>query len=72
MWDGNSKAVKEIKSGILVVVVCERVNVIDKARWDRERGEDMFLDEASCAEVEEPVGTLEVSCWSEAYSGFCA
>ena len=31
----------------------------------------MLFDAESCTEVEEPVGTLEVSCWSEAYSGFC-
>ena len=34
-------------------------------------GEVIMFDVASCTEVEEPVGTLEVSCWSEAYSGFC-
>ena len=29
-------------------------------------------DSASYTEVEEPVETLEVSCWSEAYSRLCA
>ena len=32
----------------------------------------MLFDMAPCAEAEEPVETLEVSCWSEAYSTFCA
>ena len=32
----------------------------------------MLFDAASYTEVEEPMGTLEVSCWYEAYSGFCA
>ena len=48
------------------------MNAIDNARRDGERGEGALFDVASCAEVEEPVGTLEVSCWSKAYSEFCA
>ena len=42
---------------------------VDNANRDRERGEGTLFDAASCTEVEEPVGTLEVSYWSEAYSG---
>ena len=72
IWDGISKAVEEIKNGVLVVVVDERVNTINKARRDGERGEGTLFDEASYAEVEEPVVILKVSCWSETYSGFCA
>ena len=72
IWDGISKAVEEIKSRILVVGVGKRVNAINNARRDGERGEGMSFDVASYVEVDEPVGTLEVSCWSKAYRGFCA
>ena len=41
IWDGIYKAVKEIKSGILVVGVGESVNVINNMCRDRERGEGM-------------------------------
>ena len=63
IWDGISKSVKEIKSKILVVGVGERLYAVDNARRDGERGEGTSFDAASCTEVEEPVGTLEVSCW---------
>ena len=59
-------------SGILVVGVGERVNAINNARQEGERGEGTPFDATSCAEVEEPVGTLDFSCWYETYSGFCA
>ena len=72
VWDGITKAVKKIKSGILVVSVIKRVYTVNNARQDRERGEGTLFDAAFCKEVEEPIGTLEVSCWSEAYSEFCA
>ena len=62
MWDGNSKAVKEIKSGGFVVCIGKRVNANNNARQDKEKGEGMSFDTASCAEVKESVGTLEVSC----------
>ena len=71
IWDGISKAVEEINIGILVVGVGERLKAINNACRDGERGKGTSFDEASCVEVEEPVGTLEVYCWSEAYSGFC-
>ena len=32
-------------------------------RRDGERGKVTLFDAASCTEVEEPIGTLEVSCW---------
>ena len=54
------------------VGVGERVNVINNACWDKQRGEGTLFNVASCAEVEEPVGTLEAYCWSKTYSGFCA
>ena len=69
-WDFQGG--KKIKSGILFVSVGERVHAVDSARWDGERGEGTLFDAAFCKEVEEPVGTLEVSCWYKAYSGFCA
>ena len=72
IWDWISKAVEEVKSGILVFEVGKRVNAINNARRYGERGEGTSFDAASCAEVEEPVGTLEFSCWSETYSEFCA
>ena len=72
IWDGISKAAEEIKSGVLAVGVSECVNTINNACRDRERGDGTSFDVASCAEVEGPVGTLEVSCWSETYSRFCA
>ena len=50
----------------------ERVNAINNARQDVERVEGMSFDAESCAEVEESVGTLEVSCFYESYSGFFA
>ena len=56
----------------MVVSIGKRVYAVDNMRWDGKRGEDTLFDAASCKEVEEPVGTLEVSCWSEAYSGLCA
>ena len=59
IWDGISKAAKEIKSRILVVGVGERVNVINNACRYGKRGEGTPFDAASCAEVEELVGTLE-------------
>ena len=46
--------------------------MVNNARQDRERGEGKSSDAASCTEVEEPVETLDVSCCSKAYSGFCA
>ena len=70
IWDRISKAVKEIKSRILVVGVGECVKKINNARRDEERGEGTWFDAASRAEVEEPVGTLEVSCCSKEYNGF--
>ena len=45
---------------------------VNNACQDGERGEGKLFYVESCTEVEEPVGTLEVSCWSNAYSGFCA
>ena len=69
-WDYQDG--KKIKSRILVVSVGKRVHAVDNARWDRERGEGKSFDVASCTEVEEPIGTLKVSCCSEAYSGFCS
>ena len=72
IWDGISKEVKEIKSRILVVDVGKRVNAIDNARRYGKRGEDTLFDAASCAEVEEPVGNVEVSCRSKAYRILCA
>ena len=50
--DGISKAVEEIKSGVLVVGVGERVIGINNARRDEERGGCMSFDAASYAEVE--------------------
>ena len=58
IWNGISEAVKEIKSRILVVGVGERVNAINNARRDGERGEGTSFDTAFCAEVEETVVTL--------------
>ena len=57
---------------ILVVSIGDRVYAVGNARWDGERNEGTSFDAASCTEVEEPVGTLDVSCWSEAYNGLCA
>ena len=51
IWDGISKAVEEIKSGVLVVGVGERVNAINNARRDGERGDGTSFYAASCAEV---------------------
>ena len=65
IWDRITQAVKKINIRILVVSVGERIHAVDNVCWDGERG-------ASGTEVEEPIGTLEVSCWSEADSGFCA
>ena len=62
IWDVISKAVEEIKSRILIVGVGKRVNAINNARQDGERDEGTSFDVASCAEVEKPVETLEVSC----------
>ena len=56
----------------MVVSVGERVHAVDNAHWDGERDKDTLFDADSCTEVEEPIGTLEVYCWSEADSGFCA
>ena len=50
MWDGISKAVEEIKSGILVVGVSERMNAINNARRDGDRGDGTSFDVASCAD----------------------
>ena len=72
IWDGISKAVEEIRSRILVVGVSKRDNEISNVRPDRERGEGTSFDAASCAEFEEPVGTLEFSFFPETYSRFCA
>ena len=58
--------------GILVVRVDKRMYAVGNACRDGERVEGEFFYAASCVEVEEPVGTLEVYCWSEAYIGFCA
>ena len=52
IWDRISKAVKEIKSRILVVGVGECMNKINNARRDEERGGCMSFDAASYAEVE--------------------
>ena len=49
IWDGISKAVEEIKSGILVVGVSERMNAINNARRDGERGEGTSFDAEYCA-----------------------
>ena len=46
--------------------------MVDKMCQDGERGGCTSFDVAYCTEVEKPVGTLEVSCWYKAYSGFCA
>ena len=56
---------KTVFPTMLVVGVSKRVNAINNTFRDGERGEGMFFDAASCAEFEEPVGTLEVSCWSK-------
>ena len=56
----------------MVVSIGKRVYAVDNMRWDGTRGEGTLFDAASCKEAEEPEITLEVSCWSEAYSGFCA
>ena len=71
IWVGIPKAVKIIKSRILVFSVRNCVYAVDNARQDGDRGEGTLFDEASCTEVEETVGTLKVSCWSEVYSWFC-
>ena len=55
----------------MVVSVGKHVHAVDNARWDRERGEGKLFDVASCTEVEELLETMDVSCWSETYSGFC-
>ena len=72
IWDGISKAIKKIKSRIMVVSVCKRVHAVDNARWYGERGKGTSFYVVSCTEVEEPEGTLEIYYWSEAYSRFCA
>ena len=66
-WDYQGD--RKTKSGILVVSTGERVHAVDNARQDGEKGEGTSFDAASCTEVDEPIGTLEVSCWSKAYSG---
>ena len=72
IWDGISKAVEEIKSNILVFGIGKIVDAIDNAHWYGNRDEGTLFDAVSCAEVKEPVGKLEFSCWSKAYSRLCA
>ena len=69
--DGIHKAVKEIKSSNLVVSVSKHVYAVDNTCRDGERGESTSFNMVSCTEVEEPLGPLEVSFWSEKYSVFC-
>ena len=64
-WDYQGG--QKIKSGILVFSVGKRVHAVDNACRDWERGEGTSFDVASCTEVEEPIVTLEISCWSKAY-----
>ena len=71
VWYGITKAVKKIKSGILVVSVGERMRAVDNACRDGERDEVTLFDVASCKEVQEPIGTSEVTYPNESYSGFC-
>ena len=56
----------------LVVGIGECMNTINNTRWYGEIGECTSFDVTSSAVVEKEVGTMEVSCWSEAYSRFCA
>ena len=72
IWDRITQAVKKIKSRIMVVSVGECVHAVHNAFRDGERGKCTTFDVPSGTEVEEPIGTLEVPCWSEADSGFCA
>ena len=48
------------------------MHAVNKAYWDGERGKGTSFGAASGTKVEGPIGTLEVLCWSEADSGFCA
>ena len=57
--------------GILLVSVDERVHAVDNACRDRERVKGTSFDVDSGTDIEQPIGTLEVSCLSEADSGFC-
>ena len=59
-------------SRIMVVSLGKRMHTVNNARRDGDMGKGVLFIPASCKEVEEPMGTLEVSCWSEADSRFCA
>ena len=72
IWDRITQVVKKIKIRILVVSVGERIHAVDNVCRDGERVKGTPFDTVSGKEVEEPIGTLEVSCWSEADIGFCA
>ena len=47
------------------------MHAVDNTCWDGERGKSTLFDAASSTDFEEPMVTLEVSCWSEADSWFC-
>ena len=70
IWDRINQVVKKNKGGILVVSVSKCVHAVNNACRDRNRGKGKPFDTASGTEAEEPIVTLEVSCWYEADSGF--
>ena len=51
IWDRITKAVKKIKSRILVISVGERVHAVNNARRDGERDKGKSFDVESCTEV---------------------
>ena len=72
IWHRSTQAVKKTKSRILVVSIGERVHAVDNVFQDGDTGKGKLFDSVSRTNFEEPRGTLEVSCWPESDSGFCA